>query len=294
MESYNNDDAVIGRIIAWAAGNDLIRAVLLEGSRGNPSATIDEFSDYDIAIVVSDLAPFVERLSWIEWFGEPIVHWGDRRMIDGIEYNTRLVMYEGGTRIDYQAWRPEAIRAMVERGRLPAILDTGYRVLLDKDGITKGLPPATYTAHTPPRPAEAEFLALVNDFWWETLYVAKNLRRDELFPARWSLDAEMKHDMLRRMLEWRVEIEHGWSIRPGNHGSGLKQRLQADLWCEIEQTFAGADADEIWAALWTTIRVFRRVAAEVGGALGYAYPHDLDRRVTAYLTSMQPGDRDNA
>lgn len=294
MESSNKDNAVIGRIVAWATGNELIRAVLLEGSRSDPSAAIDEFSDYDIAIVVADRTPFVESLKWIEWFGEPIVHWGDRRLIDGIEYNARLVMYEGGTRIDYQVWQPEAIHMMVARGRVPAILDTGYRVLLDKDGLTNKLPPATYAAHIPPRPDEAAFLALVNDFWWETLYVAKNLRRDELFPARWSLDTEMKHDMLRRMLEWRVEIARNWSIRPGNLGRGLKRVLPADLWHEIEQTFAGAAPDASWAALWATIRVFRRVAAEVADALGFDYPDDVDRRVTTYLASMHPADRDGA
>ncbi len=294
MESYNKDDAVIGRIVAWATGNELIRAVLLEGSRGDPSAAIDEFSDYDIAIVVADRTPFTESLTWIEWFGEPIVHWGDRRLIDGIEYNARLVMYEGGTRIDYQVWQPEAIHTMVARGRVPAILDTGYRVLLDRDGITKELPVATHTAHIPSRPDEAEFLALVNDFWWETLYVAKNLRRDELFPARWSLDTEMKHDMLRRMVEWRTEIDRDWSIRPGNLGRGFKRLLPADLWREIEQTFVGAESDESWEALWATIRVFRRVAIEVAAALGFEYPGDLDSRVTAYLTSLQLADRDGA
>lgn len=293
MDNGNKDDAVIGRIVAWAAGNELIRAVLLEGSRGDPSATIDEFSDYDIAVVVSDLAPFTESLTWIEWFGDPIVHWGDRRLIDDIDFRMRLVMYEGGMRIDYCVWTPAALQTMVAHGRVPAILDTGYRVLLDKDGITKELPPATHTAHIPPRPAETEFLALVNDFWWETLYVAKNLRRDELFPARWSLDTEMKSHMLRRMLEWRAEIDGDWSIRPGNLGRGLKRLLPADLWREIEQTFAAAGEREGWAALWATIHVFRRVAMEVADALGFDYPDDLDRRVTAYLTSMQPDERDD-
>ena len=103
----------------------------------------------------------------------------------------------------------------------------------------------------------------------------------------------MKFHMVRRMLEWRAEIDRDWSIRPGRLGRGLKRLLPADLWREIEQTFAGAEPDENWEALWRTIRVFRRVAAEVGDALGYAYPHDLDRRVTAYLISTQPGDRDD-
>jgi hypothetical protein len=33
--------------------------------------------------------------------------------------------------------------------------------------------------------------------------------------------------------------------------------------------------------------LFRQVAIYVGTALGYAYPHDLDRRVTAYVEQIR-------
>jgi aminoglycoside 6-adenylyltransferase len=283
-----SEEVVLARIVAWARGNESVRAVLLEGSRGNRSSVFDEFSDYDIAIVVTDRAPFVESVDWAAWFGPILVHWGDHRVIDGITDDMWLVMYESGKRIDYCVWTPEELRVMVERGRVPAILDTGYRVLLDKDGLTTDLPPATHTAHIPSPPTEPEYLTPVNDFWWETLYVAKNLRRDELFPARWSFDAEMKFDMLRRMLEWRVAIDHGWALRPGNLGRGLKSRLPAERGQEIESTFVSAAPKENWDALWAMLSVFRKTAMEVGDALGYAYPSDLDARVTAYLRGLCP------
>jgi len=40
-----------------------------------------------------------------------------------------------------------------------------------------------------------------------------------------------------------------------------------------------------------TFRVFRRVAVEVADALGFAYPHDLDQRVVAYLQKVRNLDR---
>ena len=54
------------------------------------------------------------------------------------------------------------------------------RVPLDKDQRTAGWKPPSYQAHIPTRPTEAEYQALVEEFWWVTTYVAKSLWRDEL------------------------------------------------------------------------------------------------------------------
>jgi aminoglycoside 6-adenylyltransferase len=42
-----------------------------------------------------------------------------------------------------------------------------------------------------------------------------------------------------------------------------------------------------WTALANTMALFRRVAIEVGAHFGYDYPHDLDRRVTAYVNHIR-------
>jgi hypothetical protein len=40
----------------------------------------------------------------------------------------------------------------------------------------------------------------------------------------------MKLGALRRLLEWRVEIDHDWSVKPGRFGRGLERSLPADSW----------------------------------------------------------------
>jgi aminoglycoside 6-adenylyltransferase len=77
------------------------------------------------------------------------------------------------------------------------------------------------------------------------------------------------------MLEWRVECDHEWSLNTGNLGKGLKAHLPADIWSGLESTFTGADPESNWEALFEMIALFGRVANEVGGLLGYAYPEDL-------------------
>jgi aminoglycoside 6-adenylyltransferase len=88
------------------------------------------------------------------------------------------------------------------------------------------------------------------------------------------------------MLEWRMEIDHGWSVKPGAHGKGLKKYVAPETWARLESTYVGAGTEENWQALFDTISLFRDMAKEVGTALGYAYPQDLDNRVIQYLSRI--------
>jgi aminoglycoside 6-adenylyltransferase len=168
----------------------------------------------------------------------------------------------------------------VEAPALPAELDAGYKVLVDKDKLTEGLQAPTYTAYIPTPPTNEAYQTIVNDFFSDAPYVAKCLWRDELLPAKWALDYDMKHVYLRPMLEWRAQLDHGWSVKIGALGKGLKKYLPPAIWIQLENTYAGAKIEENWIALFKTIALFRRVAAEVAEDLGYEYPNELDRRVT--------------
>jgi aminoglycoside 6-adenylyltransferase len=121
--------------------------------------------------------------------------------------------------------------------------------------------------------------------------MAKYLWRDDLLPAKYSLDNVMKLECLRQMLEWRREIAHGWSIKPGVNARGLKRHVEPDIWAALERTYVGAGIAANWDALFQTIELFRTVAVEVGGQLGYAYPHSMDQRILAYLRKVQGADR---
>lgn len=282
---------VVGRLIRWAREQPLVRALLLTSSRANPSAPVDRLSDYDVIAVVPDIQPFTSDEGWVRAYGTPLVRLPASAAAEGRESRHRLVLYEDGTKIDYTVWPVTLMERVRDAPRLPDVLDVGYRVLVDKDDLTAGLKPPTYTAHIPRKPTEGEFLALVEEFWWETTYVAKNLWRDELLPAKYSFEAVITFGLLRRMLEWSIEIDRAWSLKPGALGQGLKERLKPDIWAEVEATFAGADIEENWEALFRTTALFQRIASAVATDLGYDYPRDLDRRVTAYLLNLRNLER---
>ena len=269
--------------------------MLLTSSRANPNAPVDLFSDYDVILVVTDIHPFLEDESWLGDFGDALVVYRDPvRREYGLERFARITQYEDGTKIDFTVWPVGILGRVVEEAHLPDELEVGYGVLLDKDGLAARLRPPTCRAFIPAPPSEAVFREVVEEFFHETTYVAKNLWREELLPAKYSLEL-MKFDVLRRMLEWHMEGDHGWAVNTGVYGRGLQKRLKADIWAQLESTFVGAGMEENWEALFETIDLFRRVAREVADHLGYAYPHDLDRRVLEYLQrvrSLERGEED--
>lgn len=278
---------VVARLTVWGEAQGQIRALLLTSSRTNPAAPLDELSDYDVVVVVTNLEPFSNEETWPEGYGTPLVRFRDARVRYGSATRTRLVVYDDGVKIDYQVWPVELLRSLPDQPQLPDSLDLGYRVLLDKDGVTERLPPPTYTAHIPSPPTEEEYLAVVEEFWWETTYVAKNLRRDELAAARYGFEVVIRHNVMRTVLEWSIELDHDWSIRPGAVGRHLKSRLRPELWTAFESTFVGPEIEENWEALFRATALFRDVTRTVAAQFGFEYPEELDRGVTRYLEAIR-------
>lgn len=129
--------------------------------------------------------------------------------------------------------------------------------------------------------------ALGEEFWFVATYVAKYLWRDELFTANVLLDYELKYLILRRFLEWQVEIANDWRVPPGFFGRGLPRQLDAETWAELQATYAGSSPAEHWAALFRTIALFRRVARDVADALGHDYAEAFDTTMMDYLRQIE-------
>lgn len=205
----------------------------------------------------------------------------------GIERASNVVQFADVLKIDFTLWPVAALEQLVNTSALPNELDAGYSVLVDKDGLAARLRAPTYTAYIPTRPDEATYLTLVNDFFIGAPYVAKCLLRDEILPAKWCLDYDMRYVYLLPMLEWRMECDHNWVATAGSLGKGLKGQLPPDLWAEFAGTCAGAAVEENWAALFRMMVLFGRVAREVAARLGYRYPDEFDRQVTTFVQQMR-------
>jgi aminoglycoside 6-adenylyltransferase len=280
-------DAVEKQLTEWAERRPDVRAVILTSSRSNPDAVIDEFSDYDIILAVTDIQPYLKDESWLEDFGKVLVLYRDPVEVRfGYERFIRVTQYESGLKIDFTLWPVALLKHVAAMVELPDYIDDGYKVLLDKDGLTRSMKAPSFRAFIPEPPTEREYRQFVEEFFSNAPYVAKHIRRGDLFPLKAMLDF-MRHEKLRRMLEWQVEIAYNWSIKSGQYGKGLQKYLAPEILREIENTYAGTGPDADWESLFRIIVLFRKVAKDVGQHLGYTYPGDIDSGVVKYLYKVK-------
>jgi len=166
MMQIPQEKDVVDKLVAWGTAHALIRAMILTSSRTRPDGPVDPLSDYDLILAVSDVGLFAFDDAWISAYGRPMVRWGDQREMHDLATYFRGVVYQNAVKIDYSIWPVELLERIASSASLPDQLDVGYRVLLDKDRRTAGWKPPSYQAHIPARPAEAEYQALVEEFWW--------------------------------------------------------------------------------------------------------------------------------
>ncbi|MCA9839684.1 MAG: aminoglycoside 6-adenylyltransferase [Trueperaceae bacterium] len=281
--------SVLANLINWAEQEKAIRAVLLTSNRANPKASTDKYSDFDVVLVAEDIHTYFDKRDWLTVFGKVLVtYWDDiyRSATYGSELVGSVIQYED-TRIDFTLWPVELLCKIVEARQLPDDLDVGYKVLLDKDGIAKDLQPPTFSVYIPKPPGNALFQKTVEDFLSVAPHLAKCLWRDELLPAKWCLDYDMKHNFLRVMLEWRVEIDHDWTLSAGALGKGLKKHVSTERWNQLEATYVGASMEENWEALLKTLELFREISLEVATSLGFSYPDVMHQGVVSYVSELR-------
>lgn len=294
---------ILDAFLDWAEAEPNVRLAVLSGSRADlglggergtgddPAHGPDLLSDYDIALFVRDPRPLLISDTWFESFAPVLVvekpHVGDDFFVR--EGPTRLVVYLDQPRVDFSVLPLDRIESDLCVDPMPDDYNIGYRVLVDKDDWTTRLTPPTGLGFVPRQPTAEDYALVVNDFWWETTAAAKYLWRGLLLAARFYMDHELRYSLIRKMLEWYLQIQGGWTLNTGQFAKQAQHLLPPDEWRELAATFTGPDPDENWEALFRLANFFRRIARRVGAEFGYPYPEQLDRDVSAYLNRIREG-----
>lgn len=282
-----SEKEVLLQLKKWAKEKKFIRAVILTSSRVKNDANIDFLSDYDIELYVSDLSIFKKNDKWLEPFGSVMVRWPLKPRSTGFKtgiWITRLVLFKDWVRIDFQITDQLEIESDA--------YDNGYEVLIDKDGMTKGLAEPTYSEYIIKRPKKEEFEVLVNEFWWNAYYVPKYLWRDQLPFAKYMLDYKLRYSYLHKIIDWYIGMQNNWSVKTGALGKKFKNYLDEDIWAEWEETYAGADIAENWKAFFNMTNFFRKIAKKIEKNLGYEYPYQVDNDVTEFCRKIKRTEKD--
>ncbi len=274
-------------ILDAARTDNRVRTVILDGSRANPDAPRDLFQDFDIMYLVTDIESFKRTPEWIDVFGERIIlqlpdDMGDPPAEDWGGY-AYLIQLADGNRIDLSLF-PAAKAGCIKR-------DSMRKVLLDKDGIVEESTIADPGAYLPHPPTVKEFADACNEFWWVCPYAAKGLWRGELPYARHMLEVYVREQM-EKMLVWYIGMETGFTRAPGKCGKYFQKCLSEEIWNMYLRTYAGADYEAAWQALFAMSNLFRRIAPLVAERFNMVYPADDDRRVFAFLQRIHDLPRD--
>lgn len=275
-----SEQEMFALLLETARADERIRAVILNGSRANPNAPRDLFQDFDIVYVVTEVASFVENSKWLERFGEMMIlqtpdAMGAAPPRDQFAY---LMQFTDGNRIDLTLYPVAKLETFGT--------DSLSVLLLDKDGIVAPFPPPNESDYFPKPPTAKEFADCCNEFWWVSVYVAKGLWRAQIVYAKYAMDQIVRAE-LEKMLTWRIGVRTQFSKNVGTFGKYFQNYLDAREWELLLQTYANADCENTWRALFAMCELFRESARAVAVQFAFEYPQRDDERVSAHLERVR-------
>lgn len=271
----------------WALANQQVRALVLTGSRADPNASRDLFSDYDVELLVNNRDFFLINENALTVFGEALSSYRE----DHEDFSMRLILFKDYVRIDFKIYELAYLKKYTDRDELPEHWDIGYKIIEDKDEALSGFINPSFTAFLINKPNENEFIAVVNEFWWDATYVAKSLWRNEIHYAKYMLDHVIRFSYLQKLIEWHIGLAHHWRVSTNKHGRFFKKYLDHETWQQLEATFAGSGIEENWNALFATTRLFGQLARNMAKELNYFYPQKTEDEISAYLQKIRKLDQ---
>lgn len=271
LEQRMTPDQILSKIVAWATVDTNVRSLVLVGSRASGGS--DELADFDVQVFVGTSEPYTRDDAWLSEVAPVWVRVQDHYRYGEIVVPTELVIFAEAVKVDF-AFYPASVMADVIRDS-PA-----YRVLVDKDGGAGNAECESSRQQSSRRPSEAEFTNVVHEFWFEAYHVAKYLARGELWLVK-ARDWATKERLLT-MLEWREQAGH-----LSDAGKHMRSWVSGEVWENLHGVFAHFDSEDSWRALLATTDLFRQLARETAGTLGFTYPDDVDRNISGFILRLK-------
>ena len=278
---------LIDNFVAWAETEDNIRAAMVIGSRARTDHPADQWSDLDVLIFAEDPQPYQEA-DWLYHVGTPWLTFLEPTPDEqGYE---RRVLFKGGLDVDFIPLPIAYLEQWLAQGFPPDLADMvsrGVRFLVDTEGFAARLD--ALAVEPPPYipPTEDEFLNVVNDVWYHTVWTSKHLRRGELWWAKSCCDGYLK-GLLHRMLTWHARATQE-EVDTWMRGRYLEEWADPRAIAALADAYAHYNEADVWRALRATMDLFSWLALETAEALGYSYPTEGETRARALVERMAAG-----
>lgn len=289
-------ERLLEKFVRWAERCPDIRIAIIVGSRARTDRPADEWADLDLIMVTTDPQRYISSSEWIKEMGNPLLTFieatgtGDEK--------ERRVLYEGMLDVDYSLIpfsRVEPLLALTEHQpamavppgmavELSNVFGRGMRVILDKDGIAARLQAfiSAIGVPTPQKPSEEEFLEVVNDFLYHSVWTAKHLKRGELWWALTCINCYLARLMLR-MIEWHAGATKGGSYDTWFRGRFLEEWADREILARLQGSFTRYNFQDGEAALMASLDLFNMAASTTAQKLGYHYPSEIEKQIAEWI-----------
>ncbi|MDB6113954.1 MAG: hypothetical protein JWQ83_643 [Lacunisphaera sp.] len=268
------------RLVAWARARPDLEALVQIGSRVQPGAVVDQWSDWDYQLIVRDPEAYRNR----DWPAQIAPCWSAHFERTERKVTKLSAVFTGGHEVDFvllaawqmklvcramrhpgaQHWFPAPLREGVHNLRLVAA--PGFRVVLGGPAWER-----RYAALAEPWPerlmSAEDFERHAAAFWRHAVWVGKKILRGELRAAsRWH-QREVR-EQLYALLAEEARLA-GQASRP--------EARQAERWLgpeRLRQTSGetGPDQRLLARALLGELTLFLEVSAAVAAGRGFVPP----------------------
>ncbi len=282
MLCKRTEKEILNLILNVANEFDLVRAVILNGSKANINISKDNYQDFDILFIVRDVEFFVENNIFPAKLGEILIMQKPDE-IDGFyptDKNnfTYLMLFTDENRID--------LKLINENSYANSPKDSLSLVLLDKDNKYSNLPAASDSDYIIQKPTEVKFKNTCNEFLWLSTYVAKGLVREQILYSKYCLDSLLR-DQLINLLANKAAINTNFSKNFGSYYKYLENYLDAETWNKYLATYSKAKLANIWNSLFLMCTIFYETAVYISTKLDYPFNKEEFDKVLLFLNRMK-------
>jgi len=285
------EQEMLDLIIKIAKEDKCIRAAYMHGSRANPNAETDKYSDYDIVYVVNETDSFIQNQNWVNDFGDVIF------VLEGLGNQNKFFMrelndlsrrciwsmlFKDGNHIDLM------IEIKEEAMKSNFIINKPTRILLDKDNCLPEITLFKDEDNYIKKPHEDEYTACCSGFWWFLNNVAKGIVREQLPYAKAQFNS-IYSLTLKRMIEWYIGMQTDFSVSAGIDGKYYKKYLPEDIYDLYTKIYSDSEYENFWNAVFSTCELFNKLASGVGDYFGYIYNKQEEKGMTDYLIKVKSG-----
>lgn len=262
--AIDNRELLLSKIILYAKNDDNVLSVYQNGSLVDDQALHDQFSDLDIVYIVKKEVKYNQL--FFEQFGPVLIMQNNHPIY--------LVQFTDTTRVDLTIIAQDNIASFTDVPR-KLLLDKGCSTILEDVSINQDYHITV--------PTKATYEAVVNEFWWVSLYVLKGLIRDEATYAMHIMNA-CQRPCLHQMLSWFIGITKGFNVTTGKYDRYFKSLLPNEYYDELLSTYPSGDKQVILSCLKRMNSFFTIVSKQIAKAYSFDFNQKQIIEIEKYIS----------